>query len=117
MALSYRGVVFPFIYTQEYIKHETTFSLKEVKPSTKAYAMVKRKKARCTQANTFCLKVVLFRQKKMCDVDRQFSGGFRLMWQKKHNENRKVENPVYLFELLLSYSVFSRPKKKINLDG
>jgi hypothetical protein len=23
-----------------------------------------RKKARCTQANTFCLKVVLFRQKK-----------------------------------------------------
>jgi hypothetical protein len=44
MTLSYRGVVFPFIYTQEYIKHETTFSLKEVKPSTKAYAMVKRKK-------------------------------------------------------------------------
>jgi hypothetical protein len=78
-------------------------------------------------------------------VDRQFSGGFRLMWQKKHNENRKVENIekkqtshsevsqkkhignlVYLFELLLCYIFFSRAKKtdvllgsliKINLDG
>jgi hypothetical protein len=65
--------------------NEATFSLKEVKPSTKVYAMIKRKKeikkernkARCTQNNTFCLKMVFFRQKK-CDVDWQFSGGFRL---------------------------------------